>query len=261
MLEETFSHDTIRKYVAAVGTIFNGISIYRGDKKIAVPLRFTDKEKFIKRCNEINSADDNIKIKETLPRMGFNLNTFQFSSIRKTNTMARIVNESNTKSMFNRVPYDFQFSVYIAARNITDGLRIVEQIAPYFTPELGLRINTLKEFPEMIDDIPIILDGITPDIDSEGDMDERRVLSWELNLTLKGYLYTNIKSANVIKKTIVELRDSDVETFFSGVVNRVNPEDAEKNEPHEIETICLDRPYNQDVLSGLNGATLNVDLE
>lgn len=269
MLEAAFYHNTTRIYTVAIGSIFNGIRIEREDLAgnvlgtIPVPLTYSEKEKFIRRANEISSIDDEVKVKETLPRMGFELLSMDFAPNRKTNTMHKISNTkgSTSKFMFNRVPYDFQFAVYIAARRIDDALRIVEQILPYFAPELNVRLKTMKDFPDIVDDIPIVLDSSRPDINAGGTFDDRRIALWELQLTLKGYLYCNVRDIDMIRKTIVELSDSDLNTFYEGYMSYLDPLHTGSDGDYEIIEEVITQPAEDGVMSASNGSTTEVDLD
>ena len=44
------------------------------------------------------------------------------------------------------MPYDFNFSLSVFVKNADDGVQILEQILPFFTPEWT---TTLKIIPEM----------------------------------------------------------------------------------------------------------------
>lgn len=266
MIETSFYHNTIRSYTISFGSLFNGIRIERENSNgdvidtIPVPLIYSDKEKFIIRANSLSSIENEVRIQETLPRMGFELTSMTSAPNRKTNTMNRIVNSGKDKFMFNRVPYDFNYSLYVATRKVDDALRIVEQIVPYFTPELGIRINTMKDFPDMIDDIPINLDGVSADIDGQGNFDDRRVSLWELNFTLKGWLYCNVRNKNSIKKTIIDISDSELNTFYEGYLSQIDPLYSSATDEHGVDEQILSEGYNDGVASSSSGASIDTEL-
>lgn len=268
MIQDTFYHGTTRRYTVAFGSIFNGIKIHRVNQAgevidiIPVPLLYADKEKFVQRAVQLSSIDDDLRVKETLPAMGFELLDISYSPVRKTNTMERIVNDSsNSKFSFNRVPYDFTFGVYIAARRIDDALRIVEQILPYFTPELNIQIKDMDAFPDMKSDISITMDASNPDIDSGGTFDDRRIVQWNLTFTLKGYLYANVRDVALIKKTIVDLSDSDINSFYEGYMSQVDPLNAGANDdPNIIEQVTSDS-RNAYVLNAYSGTDAQATMD
>lgn len=257
MIERIFYNSTIRRYTIAFGTVFNGIKINRQDgegnvvQTIPVPLRYISKEKFVSRAVQLSSISaEETKVKETLPAMGFELLNISYAPLRKTNTMERIADntESKGKFMFNRVPYDFNFSLYIAGRTIDDTLRIVEQVLPYFTPELNVRIHDMELLGEA-SEIPIVLDDAAIEVDSEGTFDERRFVQWTLTFTLKGYLYAATRDVELIKKAIVDINDIDKQTFFEGYMSQVDPLNAGTgDEPDIDEQITITARDSQTVL-------------
>lgn len=269
MIESTFYHSTTRRYTVAFGSIFNGIAINREAKdgtfikRIPVPLIYSNKEKFIRRANEISSIDDETRIKETLPAMGFELLSMAYSPTRKTNTVERIIDDKTSKAkfMFNRVPYDFTFALYIATRRMDDALRIVEQIMPYFTPELNIRMRDIEGFPDIITDIPVVLLDVAMDGEADSTIDERRVINWQITFTLKGYLYTNVRDLELIKKTIVDLTDADINTFYEGYMSEVDPLNAGRDENPKIKETVTDAPRDASVLHGSSGAELQVNMD
>lgn len=270
MIERTFYHNTTRRYTVAFGSIFNGITIERENKAgdvvgtIPIPLIYSNKEKFVRRAMALNSmSDDETKIKETLPAMGFELRDMVYSPTRKTNTMERIVNDRETrgKFMFNRVPYDFTFSVYIAARRIDDALRIVEQILPYFTPELNLRIKEMKDFPDIISDIPVVLVD-AGGMDESGDsFDDRRVIQWEMTFMLKGHLYTNVRDVDLIKQSIVELSDSDINSFYEGYMSQVDPLNAGTEDELSVNEQITSEEHDGQAINGYNNVDVQATME
>ncbi len=270
MIENVFYHNTIRKYTVAFGSIFNGISIERENKagevlnKIPVPLIYADKEKFVRRARELSSiSPDEIKVKETLPMMGFELASMNYSPQRKTNTMERILNSTGNKGkfMFNRVPYDFTYVLHVAARRTDDALRIIEQVLPYFSPELTVEIKDMKDFPDMRNNIDIVLLDAAPQIDADGDFNDRRTILWQLTFTLKGYLYMNVRDVDTIKKTIVDISDSELNTFFEGYMSQIDPLNAGSADPHDVEEVITVSHREDQTITGDGGANAQATLD
>ena len=48
-------------------------------------------------------------------------------------------------------------------------------------------------------DMPIILDSVTTETDYEGDMMSTRLIIWNLEFTLKGYIFPSIKNSEIIR--------------------------------------------------------------
>lgn len=211
MLGQPFAHDIIRKYVIAFGTLFNNIKLQRSDNTgvqqwISVPVSFSSKEKWVNRLTDPNLSQ---QIALTLPRIGYDLVTLTYDPDRKLNTINRHVSfpaSSNTgflQTVYESVPYNFQFALYLYSRNAADATNIIEQILPFFTPEFTLTINDMT--PLNIDvDIPIRIDGISKEDLFEGAFENARTLIWTIDFTLKGQLFGPTQNAKLIKKAYVD---------------------------------------------------------
>lgn len=216
MISVPYYYNTIRKVTVAFGTIFNEMKIIRDNGQVVqVPLQYASKEQFISIIMGPAGIDDQTKIQETLPRMGFEMTGMNYASERKTNTMEKIVdrNSSQPKYMFNRVPYDINFTLFIATRKLDDSFRIVEQILPYFTPELTVKIIDKEDYG-ISTNVPFILNSTSYQVDAEGDPLDRRTVLWQLEFTAKAYLYAATRDTGLIKKTIVDLSDINTERFY-----------------------------------------------
>lgn len=211
-----FYHSTIKQLITTFGAIFDSfmISTDHGEL-ITVPIHYAPKEKFIAFYQA--SADlDEIAIETTLPRMAFEMTGLNFAPERHTNSLNRLVPHisSEEKFMWNKVPYDFSFSLYIMTKKFEDSLRIVEQIFPNFTPELNVTIKDLNDF-NIVTDIPFTLTSSSFSVEYEGDMDTKRVINWQIDFIAKAYLYGSIKEQERIKSTIVSVRDAvNLEEIF-----------------------------------------------
>ena len=105
------------------------------------------------------------------------------------------------KSVYTPTPFDIGFQVSIFVKNAEDGVRILEQILPYFTPEFTATIKPLDDIPNLRTDIPIVFNGLNTEDTYEGDYETRRVLIHTLDFTLKGYVYGPVSYKSGIIKT------------------------------------------------------------
>ena len=242
ILENPFYHNSIRKIIVAFGTMFDKLSIDRVDgagqfvQNIKIPLQYFPKEKFIQKINKDTNLDDRSKV-NVLPAMGFEMTTLNYAPERKTNTIKRLhqdwENSRTTQSMFNRVPYDFEFSLYIATRKIDDGFRIVEQILPYFTPEFNIKIEDMKEY-DIQTNVPFVLRDVDFDMEAGDSFDDRRTILWTLNFTAKGYLYGASNEISLINKTIIDYSNPEQNDFFESYIAYIDPPNASILDDHEI---------------------------
>lgn len=265
MISKPYYYNTIRKIVVAFGNIFNELSIDRVNSEgqiirtIQIPLSYTPKEKFVRLITEYSKIDDNTHIQETLPRMGFELTSLEYAPERKTNTMEKIVevDGDSTKYMFNRVPYNLGFSLYIATRKLDDAFRIVEQILPYFTPELTVKIIDKGDY-NISTNVPYILTSTNFEITSDGSPeDDQRSVVWELNFTAKAYLYAATRDSGVIKKTIVDINNTISDQFLEQYVASVDPVSANPDDEYNISESFYDSDYVSGVINNYAGYKLD----
>ena len=218
MLGTTYYHQTIRKYVAVFGTLFNDINVVRRDaddvikEQIKVPIAYSPRDRWIlrlRRARGISGTDEAVAM--TLPRMGFDLTGITYDGTRKLNTMGQVfaantaASSSTLLKQFNPVPYNFDFSLYSMVSNAEDGAQIFEQIVPFFTPEFTVSVNLVPAM-NIKPDISMILNGVQIEDSYEGDFQVTREIIWTLTFTMKGYIYPDVKSGSVTKSVIVNLR-------------------------------------------------------
>lgn len=208
MFGDPFYFSLIRKYVILVGTLFNNIRITRTDEQgnvvalLKVPITYSAKDKMLARVIQ-NPDLDSPMAAPPLPIISFEMGKMSYDQERKLNTVGRVSvkdnsNNSRVKYQYNPVPYNIDFKVLVYAKNTEDGTKIIEQILPYFTPDWTSTVNLIPEMDVKVD-IPIILRNISMTDNYDGAFTERRAIIWELDLTLKGYLYGPVRKGGIIK--------------------------------------------------------------
>lgn len=198
---------TIRKMTIYFANLFNDIYITREDstgatvQTIKVPLIYSQKNKMLVRTDDDPEIQKEASI--VLPRMGFELQGLNYDGNRKLQAINKVVrkdtnNANKLKRQFNPVPYNFQYALYVATKNLEDGHRIIEQILPFFTPDWTATIALVPEMDiEM--DVPVILTSIQPEIIMDGELNQTSTIIWTLIFTLKGYMYGPVVSKPIIK--------------------------------------------------------------
>ena len=213
MLGTTYYHETIRKYVAVFGTLFNDINIQRRNsagvitEQVKVPITYEARDKLILRTRA-GVADGSVAA--TLPRMGFVMNGITYDGTRKLNTVGQVfaantASSSNLLKQYNPVPYNFDFVLTAMVDNAEDGAQIFEQIVPFFTPEFTVSVTLIADM-NIKPDIAIVLNSTSTEDSYEGELTVRREIIWGFNFVMKGYIYPDIKSGTVTKEVIVNLR-------------------------------------------------------
>jgi hypothetical protein len=220
MFGHDFYHGTLRRYVIMFGNLFNEVQIDRfndsGTKiqTVSVPIAYGPKQRFIERA--LTDPTGLKSISTILPRLAFSMTSMTYAPVRKLNSTLKYKNGFNSSlnefsSVYAPVPYDLNFTLSIMTRNSEDGTQILERIVPFFTPDFTV---TMKALPAMnINlDIPIEISSISSDDSYEGDFDSNRVLTWDLDFIIKGYLFGPITKTKYITNAEVSLfeYDSDV---------------------------------------------------
>lgn len=262
---DPFYHKTIRKYNYAFSSLFNDVKIRRFDtddttvlKTIRVPIAFGPKEKYLLRLNNTNYADmDETDFRMMLPRMSFEMPSFNYDPVRASKPETKLRYAKNSEDpedegnaviyQYAPAPWNFNFRLNVMARYIEDGLQIMEQILPFFEPDIHMSLKNIHGLgltgPTM--DAQLILDSVTNNYEYEGPMATGRVLTWQLDFTLKAWLFKPVSEADVIKKVIVEFfdfNDTDKNTVQQRITVEVDPPEAEENEDYDIITTIEEFP-------------------
>ena len=203
-----FYHGIIRKCIVGFGTLFSDIYIDRkqGDsvtgntvQRLQVPLAYAPKEKWIVRIDSDPNLEQNTYT--TLPRMSFEVTGYSYDAQRKMNRMNQIKCGNGTESssyLYTPVPYNIDLSLYILTKTQEDGLQIIEQILPTFTPEYTLSINAVEDLHVVID-IPTILNSVSVSDEYDGDFQTRRFVLHTLTFQMKVNLFGGLSQQGVIE--------------------------------------------------------------
>jgi len=231
MFGHTYYHSIIRKYIIMFGTMFNDIDVQRFDasgsriQSIRVPIAYGPKEKFLVRLAQDPNLSKDVAI--TLPRMSFEITSMNYNSTRKLPSTHKNVHtitgdENKLKSQYVPVPFDITIALSVYVKNADDGVQILENILPFFTPEWT---NSVKMIPEMDlkMDIPVVFNDLSTEDTYEGDFSTRRALIHTLNFTIKGYLFGPVRTQGVIKRSIVQTHIEYANTTGLAMRHTVTP--------------------------------------
>jgi hypothetical protein len=198
-----FYNRTIRKVVVAFGTIFNDIQLQRYSKDgntkyeiFKVPLSYGAKEKYLTRITSDPSLTKSVQT--VVPRISFELTGMSYDTSRKQQTLVRNFAQNASgglNAQYAPVPYDFNFSLSIFVRNTEDGTQILEQILPFFAPDYTVTVDFVPAMDQKYD-LPIILNSVNTSTDYEGDMLTTRLIIWDLEFTVKGWIWPPVKTPN-----------------------------------------------------------------
>ena len=129
--------------------------------------------------------------------------------INATATANLDVNTTVFASVYNPVPYNFDFTLSVMVKNSDDGTQILEQILPYFTPEYHVTMNEMSALG-IKRDIPIIFTGLSTEDSYEGDFMTRRALIHTLSFVVQGFLYGPTSDMGIIRTVDVNKYNATV---------------------------------------------------
>ncbi len=231
MLTGSFYHKTIRKIVAAFGTIFNEINIVRYDNareneihRFKVPLTYASKEKFIYDLQYDTAQQKSVQIQ--LPRMSFDLTGLTYDAARKLVSINRnyqtTSNNQTIIASYNPVPYDFDFELNIYTRTIEDMSQIIEQIIPLFTPDYTVTVELANDNGFSVTrDIPLLLRSVAPQFDTGQTNDDVRYVYCTMQFSMKAYLFGAASNSSIIRKAITNIYDNNLENGQTNLVMSV----------------------------------------
>jgi hypothetical protein len=203
-----FYHGTIRRYIVLFGTLFNQIYITRTDdegtstSQIRVPITYGPKDKVLARA----TMDPNLDrpFGSIVPYITFEMIRMYYDTERHLATQGREVGPNSTNKdlanwTYNPVAYNRLFEMNVIVKNAEDGVKILEQILPFFTPSWTAKVQLIDD-PVIIKDVPVtLLDHSTED-SWEGNFENRRYLAHTLRFEMKGYLFGPVERSKIIKK-------------------------------------------------------------
>ena len=234
LYNEYFYHKTIFKSVATFGTLFNDITVKRKTssgntvKELKVPLSYAPRGKFLAKIQDDGSANKNTAI--TLPRLSFEMTSFSYDSERKLNSLGVRYNttqDDKEKSMHNPVPYNIGFSLNVYVEHFDEGLQIIEQIVPFFSPYLNIPSKLIYDDMGIVDDVPVLLNDVSLEENYEGQFEDRRVIMWRLSFTLKTNIFKPVKESDLIRQ--VETNVISTPTGDSGEVTPQEKQQAQES--------------------------------
>ena len=245
MFGDHFYHATMRKSVAVFGTLFNNLRVIRKAadgsvlNQVRVPLAYGPKQKFLARLDQETGFDAPMAIK--LPRMAFEITGLDIDTTQKLQKRNQIVEShasdvTKKKTIKHFTSYNIGMSLYIMAKNQDDGLQVVEQILPYFSPEYNVTIRPVDGFNHK-QDVAVILNSVNIDDQYEGDFVERRVLIYQLDFTMKMKFYGPTGDSGIIREINLDFHDKDdTSKLFEEMDLTITPSTADEDDNYTVVT-------------------------
>lgn len=219
-MDNQYYYHSIRKTSVQILDLFNNIQVAKYNdngsinKVIKVPLRYSPKDKFTYWLFHQK------KHEKRLPIMGLALTSIEFDVSRlKNNTtpITYLIDDEFMRHM-NPTPYNMHYKLHIASQYIVEADQILEQILPFFDPNIFVRVD-LPEFNNKYN-VKVTLDSIAQANTPDTPLDDNRLVLWELDFTAQSYIFKPTTNSEVIKKIINRYYDN--QNSFSEM-KKINP--------------------------------------
>lgn len=222
-----FKHLHMRRYLLAFGSLFDQMTITREDEdgdeafRQQVPLEYGPKERWLVHLTQ--DPDYTKGVAQVVPRMSYEMIGLDYDPTRKLNTLDKLKFNSNEAhklaKLYVGVPYVMKIRLSILVKLQQDGMQIVEQILPFFTPDYTIAVRPLENYQELVDQVPIVLQNILHSDNYEDEFIKRRAIIWTLDFAMKVFFYGPVKDAKRIEEVIVNLYNSPYEDLSAPTPN------------------------------------------
>lgn len=225
-----FYHGTIRNTITAFGKLFSNIKIARTnintgaiEQVINVPIAYSQKEKWLQSIQQ--NPEDTTGVYATLPRLAFEIISYQYDSTRKLARMNKITcpTEDGKSRVFTPTPYNIDISLNFVTKTQGDGLQILEQILPTFAPDYTVSVKSVPGL-NIVQDVPFILNGVSIQDDYEGDLETRRIVIHTLTFTAKINLFGPVATGGaIINQVEANLGDDPNLSYVASQESLIDP--------------------------------------
>lgn len=237
MNRQHFFYNITRKVVIKFLDVFSDLVVARYNseglitKYVKVPVKFAPKTKqwYWEELKAHNDRRDQV-----LPFMVVNLDSIEYASDRQVNKHIKFYlkgDGTTVKTYINPVPYDFNFKVQVYSEYMVDVTQIIEQVLPSFYPEAYIRITLPELNIEGVSqdgsdstkqlELRVTYDGSSKSEPVELDEESYRVITWDLNFKVQGYMFTPVQQYGLIQKVIQNYYADDWSGASQDVTNTI----------------------------------------
>ncbi len=206
-----FYNGITKTYIIGFSKLFSNVFVKRTNssdqviKTIKVPIIFASKSKL---SYLLQANDSTGSARLVTPVISFNIEGLEFAPDRNISSLNDITVDDN-ESMYEGIPYNYNFSVNIRTKYQDDYWQILEQVLYLFKPDITLDVKELP-YPDYVRDITINLNSVALDneLDMTQDEDSSRGFIASLEFTLRGFIYPASTTDKIIEHIEVNMTDS-----------------------------------------------------
>lgn len=233
-----YKNASIRMVSVLFGSFFNNLRVRNYTKEglidttdRIVPLQYAAKSSVgIWLDQKLRSIGTPLEIGRIFPRMAFELKSLERDSDFQLNPQAFNLRAStDTTSTFNgrrlRMPvaYKFGFDLTLWTSDMDTTIQILDQIIPYFVPEMTIKI---KEFPDLniVDDVKIVLESVDKDDNYQEQFQKNRIIEWTLGFSLYANIVPTEKATKLINQVLVNMETDTNQTLQQYLITGHDPD-------------------------------------
>lgn len=252
-----FYHERVRKSVAIFGAMFNNIYVVRTTKsksaeretlsQMKVPLAYGPQRKFLERIAEMFDGEEQERqLAIKLPRMSFEITNIAYDPQRQLPKMnyfhkKHIDNDQSGAKFHVSTPYIISFELNVYAKQQDDALQIVEQILPYFSPQYTVPVKPIEDYPDIVEDVPVILTSVAFSDDYEGPLENRRTIVYTLSFEMKiSFFGPKPDEGAIINRIDVDFWHMDPEYYLETLRVETDPRPVSPDSDYNVNVDVID---------------------
>ena len=258
MMGGHFYHKRVRSCVALFGSMFDDIHVLRTNSsgkvlsQVKVPLSYAPARSFIERLEEMTQGEEaERRVALKLPRMSFEVTSIAYDAqtqLPKLNHFAVTDNNQRADKYYVGVPYTLSFELNVYARSQDDALQVVEQIIPYFAPQYTITVKPFADQPDIKEDVPVSLTGVSFQDDFEGPVEQRRTIIYTMTFDMRVNFYGPENTAPIIREvnTNLNLIDNDGSGFVENIQVTPDPIDVSPDSDYGFTVSINDNDFTSE---------------
>lgn len=257
MMGGHFYHRRVRSCVALFGSMFDNLHVLRTNSsgkvlsQVKVPLSYAPARSFIERLEEMTQGEEaERRVALKLPRMSFEITSIAYDAQRQLPKINhfKVNKPDGADKYYVGVPYTLSFELNVYARSQDDALQVVEQVIPYFAPQYTVSVKPFADQPDIKEDVPISLTGVSFQDDFEGPVEQRRTIIYTMSFDMRVNFYGPENTAPLIREvnTNLNIIDNDGSEFVGNIQVTPDPIDVSPDGDYGFSVEINDNDFTSD---------------
>lgn len=162
---------------------------------------------------KLRDANDNaVEIGRLFPKISYELSdlgrepTFQINPKQYILRTKHADNTLESGKFPVPVAYRFSFNMNIWTNSMESSLQILDQILPYFSPEMSIKIKEMRSL-NIVNDVKVVFNGISKDDNYIEGFGANRIINWTLTFDVFANIVPPRFNSNLIQHVIIKMQD------------------------------------------------------